>query len=309
MSETIISQPIKKSIATIDSIVNKYITFGDLTDITKDNVLEINKILENYSKEHPDDSVKLIDTSIYLDFGYDFANQSEQDKFTRYLKEYSKYKFVNMNGKPVVVKEFNDNELLRYEFSSVNDFNIFHSQDKFDVIDGKKVITKYFSKEWIQNEQMRKRFGTTTFDPSNSNSSDVFNYWRGFVKPIKGNYQPFIDHINKIIKGTQEEKDYIVKLLAYSVRFPEKLTETALAFRGNQGAGKTTISETMRAICPYHSSVIDDLDSLFSFNAETIHTKYFLMEESVWGGEKSKSGPLKNLITSKTRKISIKNIT
>ena len=291
-------------------ILDEYIAFGAIPEKADlQMVQDINDAINEHNKANPDDQLDLIDSKPYLDYGLDFASDDDEKKFREYIKAFSVYSFMNLAGKPVIVKPYTEDGVFKYEFSSVNDFRTFHKQDHFFILDGKKYEKMYFANFWLENETMRKRYTTTVFDPSNKHSHDAFNFWRGYIKPIKGNHQPFIDHIGKLIKGDQAEKDYIIKLLAYSVRFPNRLTSVALAFRGAQGAGKSTISETMRELCPNHTKVFDSMDVLFDFNAETVHTKYFLMEESVWGGEVSKQGKLKNLITCQHRAIKVKNLT
>lgn len=308
-----ITRKIKNTIARsdIESQLEKYLTFGNALDVEPKNISEINELIKsiNYINEQNGDSLVHLIKKQDNDFGNDFATDKDKQLFNQYMKDFADYSFVNLSGKPVVIKPYYEKGLLKYEFSSVNDFKTFHKQDNFNVINGKKVETIYFADQWIKTGEMRKRYKNTVFDPSEKNSSDSFNFWKGFVEPIKGNHQPFIDHIYKLIKGTQAEKEYIINLLAYSVRYPDRLTGVALAFRGVQGAGKSTISETMKALCPNHSKVFDSMETLFDFNAETAHTKYFLMEESVWGGEISKQGKLKNLITCPTRAIKVKNLT
>jgi hypothetical protein len=300
----------EKEKASFSNELQTYITFGVLpSNATLEMVQSINLSLLKHNETNANDQLELIDTRLYQDYGYLFASDCDAEKFRKYIKEYSIYSFMNLAGKPVVVNSFYENNIFKYEFSSINDFKSFHRQDKFDVLNGKRVETVYFADLWLESSDMRTRYTRTVFDPSNKQDKEAFNFWKGYIKPIKGDVQPFIDHINKLIKGTQAEKDYIIKMLAYSVRFPDRLTGVALAFRGNQGAGKSTISETMKAICPNHTKSFDSMDVLFDFNAETVHTKYFLMEESVWGGEISKQGKLKNLITCNQRAIKVKNIT
>lgn len=319
-----IPRKIKKAIS-IENQLEKYIESKRVDDVSPENIPIINESIKgiNYlNEQNGEPLIPYISLSIYEnwkkepkkdeqdnDFGNDFASQQDKDLFKKYIRDFADYSFVNLSGKPVIIKPFTENGLLKYEYSSVNDFKTFHRQDKFDVLNGKRVETVYFADQWIETGDMRKRYKNTAFDPSGKHDSDTFNFWKGYVEPIKGDHQPFIDHIYKLIKGTDAEKEYIINLLAYSVRFPDRLTGVSLAFRGAHGSGKSTISETMKELCQNHSKVIDSMDTLFDFNAETAHTKYFLMEESVWGGEISKQGKLKGLITCPTRAIKIKNLT
>ena len=241
--------------------LNDYMTWENPDNIDFENMELINLSIADHNREFPDDQKRPIETKFYNDYGNNFATDIDKANFRQYLKDFDGYSFVNLSGKPVIIKPYYEKGLLKYEFSSVNDFKTFHRQDKFDVLNGKKVETVYFADQWIETGEMRKRYKNTVFDPSDKHSSDSFNFWKGFIEPIKGDHQPFIDHINKLIKGTQADKEYIIDLLAYSVRHPDRLTGVALAFRGVQGAGKSTVSETMKELCPNHSKPFDSMDT------------------------------------------------
>lgn len=241
--------------------------------------------------------------------GYEFSSLQEMEKYQGYVKRFSEYSFLNLSGKPVITKQAYNSAGLIYEFSSPADFHGFHKEEHFFAVNGKKIEKIYFSKEWIENKNLRTRYDSTTFDTSPEGTPpNVFNFWTGYVEPKEGDVTPFLNHINNLIIGTQEHKDHLIKLLAYTVRFPHIQAGTSIALRGKQGSGKTTVSMVLKAICPNHCKIIDDIENLFGFNAETVHVKYFLCEESVWGGEKSKENKLKNLITCDSRSINIKNL-
>lgn len=82
--------------------------------------------------------------------------------------------------------------------------------------------------------------------------------WNGFVEPKKGSVEPFLDHLHKLI-GNKEYENHIIKTIAWVVRFPHKNPGVTIVLMGLQGSGKTTISMTLKAICPDHSKVVSDL--------------------------------------------------
>ena len=149
------------------------------------------------------------------------------------------------------------------------------------------------------------------FDPNPKfDDPNVFNFWTGFVAPIQGDVTPFLNHIDNLIEGTPEQKAHIIKLIGFTVKYPHIRTDTTIILQGKQGSGKTTLSETLRAMCPSHTAVVDNLDELLTgFNHEYHHTKYFLHEESIFSGDKKTNELIKPLITGITRKSRIKNVT
>lgn len=243
-------------------------------------------------------------------FGVEFASEEDLAKFFIYKAQFEDYYFLNMSGKPVVMKMYQDDADLRYEYSSIYDFKQFHKEEHFMVVGRKSNEKKYFADMWLENANLRTRYDSCVFDPSGKNVTEkTFNFWRGFVEPVKGDVAKFLKHIDLLIDGTVAQKEYLLKRIAFEFRYPHIQTGTSIALRGPQGAGKTTISMTVQALCPNHCKVVDDIEDLFGFNSETLHTKFFFMEEAVWGGNKSSEGKLKNAITANTRNIRIKNIT
>jgi len=243
-------------------------------------------------------------------FGCEFASKEDLAKFLQYKEEFKEYYFLNLNGRPAILKVFNDDDGLQYQYSSIHDFKEYHVQEHFMVQGRKYPEKRYFADLWLEDATLRTRYEKCVFDPSGKDLGDkVFNFWTGFVEPKKGDVSKFLSHIDMLIDGSKEQKEHLVKLLAYQFRFPHIQTGTSVALRGPQGAGKTTISMCIKAMCPNHCYVVDKTEELFGFNSETLHTKFFFMEEAVWGGNKSSEGQLKNAITADTRSIKIKNLT
>lgn len=243
-------------------------------------------------------------------FGCEFASKEDLAKFLQYKEQFKEYYFLNLSGKPAILKMYTGEEGLKYEYSSIYDFKQFHVEEHF-MVEGRKYPEKrYFADQWLEDPALRTRYEKCVFDPSGKDLGDkIFNFWTGFVEPKKGDVSVFLNHIDMLIDGTTEQKEHLVKLIAHQIRFPHVQSGTSIALRGPQGAGKTTISMCIAAMCPNHCKVVDDTEDLFGFNSETLHTKYFFMEEAVWGGNKSSEGKLKNAITADTRAIKIKNLT
>lgn len=257
---------------------------------------------------------------------------SFQDKqlMLQYCNEFSDYFFVeDMGGKSVVISPILRKRAITNNDGSetfVNDFTYsYFSQVEFckAKIKSHFNIDKQYNKStyqvqvsfaefWLKTRsEICTSYKYTVFDPNPKfKDPKTFNFWTGFVEPIKGDVTPFLNHIDNLIEGTAEQKAHIIKLIGYTVKFPHIRTDTTIILQGKQGSGKTTISETLRAMCPNHTAVVDNLvELLTSFNHEYHHTKYFLHEESIFSGDKKTNELIKPLITGITRKSRIKNIT
>ncbi|MCW3688920.1 DUF5906 domain-containing protein [Burkholderia cenocepacia] len=267
------------------------------------------------------------------DANYEYATcltQEDKDEFEKYSKLYhSKYIFIkNMSGKSLIlVPEVSVDEVqgedgkksykstITYDVMSHKDFKESTVKDTYFVKQEnpntqKNVITeKCFSEFWLKTKtSICRQYERTVFDPNpNFRNLDYFNMWTGFVDGKKGNVEPYISHIHKLI-GNKEQAEHLIKLMAYTVKYPHKNTKTSIVLFGEQGCGKTTVSETFRSICPNHSKVVSDLerDLLGSFNDRYIQTKYFLHEESSWAGDKKTANKIKDMITGETRSNRVK---
>lgn len=260
------------------------------------------------------------------------ACSSIKDKqlMAQYCNEFSDYFFVeDMGGKSVVISPILTKRAITNNDGSgtvVNDFTYsFISQAEFNkskvkshfMIDKQYNKSTFQTKVWFSDFWLQTRsdictsYKRTVFDPNPKfDDPEIFNFWTGFAEAKNGDVTPFLNHIDNLIEGTAEQKAHIIKLIGYTVKFPHIRTDTTIILQGKQGSGKTTISETLRAMCPNHTAVVDNLEDLLTgFNHEYHHTKYFLHEESIFSGDKKSNEQIKPLITGTTRKSRIKNVT
>lgn len=276
---------------------------------------EAKKLAESMENATEEAKEKAEATSLFK-YGYQFASQKDMDKFHEYLKRYNGYMYMNLQGKQAISSKSVDitTQKVTWEHMSFRDFREFTRSDIFYVINentGNKQ-KMYFCEEWLETEWMRTQYRKTTFnpDPNFPCPKDTYNFWEGYVTPKKGDVSKLIYHIDTLIEGTKEEKEYLIKVLAYSVRFPHIVTGTTVAFFGDEGSGKSTVSLIMAAICPNHYLMSDSIESVMNgFNGETLAVKYFLWEEALWGGSKKDQGKFKHLITGEDRQIEIKGMT
>lgn len=254
----------------------------------------------------------------------------DKDLMLKFAKQYfNEYFFVeDFAGEPVVLRPFHSTRIiegndgrkrtyttLKYKKYTHEKFIKQRRKEIFEVRVENQRTNKMEVKEiryvdfWLDTmTDLCKVYKETVFDPSPYfDNPDVLNMWTGFVEPKKGDVKIFLDYIEKLV-GNKVNAEYIVKLIAYTVRFPHRNTGTSIVLVGPHGCGKSTLSETIRAICPNHSNTVENLkkDLLEGFNEEYTYTKYFLHEESFFSGDKESSNHLKTLITGETRKTKTK---
>lgn len=273
---------------------------------------EMSKDLENATIE----ATKKSESDSLFQFGYQFREQKSLDNFKVYLNRYKHYIFMDLQGKQVVSEKYTDSVtgLVNWTHRSFKDFREHTLSDIFYVINKNTGYEQkvYFSEEWLETDWMRTQYRKTTFnpDPSFKHAPDLYNFWEGFVEAKKGDVSKFINHIDLLIDGTKEEKAYLIKLLAYVIRNPHKVTGTTLALFGEQGCGKSSVSYFLTKLCPNHAQFFDDLESVMAgFNGETLAVKFFLWEEALWGGSKKMEGKFKHFVTGATRTVEIKGVT
>ena len=159
----------------------------------------------------------------------------------------------------------------------------------------------------------KKEFKGVIFNPSEPpwESGDFINLWRGIrLKPKKGDWSLFRDHIEHIIGGQYYE--WILQWMSRIVQDPGgERPGTVLVLRGGQGTGKGTFANIFGRIFGereyfFRVSKIHDLTGKFN---EDLKTAILLhIDEATWGGDKESAGVLKSLITEPTRRIEPKGI-
>ncbi|MDD2820500.1 MAG: DUF5906 domain-containing protein [Flavobacterium sp.] len=271
----------------------------------------INEEIENVKSNDTNTSIDgVFNTELMLD-GMLFLTKKD-------LKDYVEYKtyfnnncyVVNCSGTPALAVKTNSNDGEHLEFKTIPNATTYYNNKHFNIVDTSRGIPKKINKEffplWLRSKST-KRYDRIVFEPNKSKVSPTdFNLWKGFIQPKKGDIKPFIKYLNNLIVGSNDDVKKIIQLLAWTVQNPGKIAENCIALRGKQGAGKSSLGMVIKAICPEHTQTFKDFGFMSSWNDHTKAIKYFLMEESVWGGETSKEGLLKDFLTGKTRDIQTK---
>ncbi len=256
--------------------------------------------------------------------------QIDKDKFKKWTHQYfENHIFISsVAGKAVVLTPYEDIEeygnedgekskrvITKYDYSSLRDFkdmkidNNYSTKDVNRNTQKQEFKKKNFADFWLGAiSPAKKKYERLVFDANpNFNNPDLFNMWNGFVDSKEGSVEPFLNHLHLLI-GNKEYEDHIIKTMAWVVRFPHKNPGVSIVLMGLQGSRKTTISMTLKAICPDHSKVVSDLsrDLLGEFNGDYLHVKFFLHEESSFAGDKKTASKLKDIITSEYRNNRLK---
>ncbi len=173
----------------------------------------------------------------------------------------------------------------------------------------KEKAVNFIKDVWLKSHTLPIRWKNATFNPDpnfQKANQDILNLWTGYVEPKKGQVEPFYELLDSLLIGTKEHKEHLIKLIAYSFKYPHVQHGTSIGLFGEQGAGKSTIGKTIAAMCPNHSSTVNNVNDLSGFAEHLMTTKFFLMEESQFSGDKGIANLLKDLITNDRRTIKIK---
>ena len=98
------------------------------------------------------------------------------------------------------------------------------------------------------------------------NGCKTFNLYRApTIKPKAGDIAPWINHVRWIYP---DEADHIIKWLAHRVQRPDQKVNHALVLGGNQGIGKDTLLEPVKAaVGPWNCSEVSPQQVLGRFNS------------------------------------------
>lgn len=161
---------------------------------------------------------------------------------------------------------------------------------------------------WLHHARRREYEGMV-FSPG-QDQPGYLNLWAGWgVEPKEGSCKKYLEFVKDIIcAGNDELFDYIIYWCAHLVQRPQELPETALVFRGIEGAGKDTFVSALKAMVgSEHYLMLSSLNQITGrFSGHLANALLVFCNESVWGGDKSAQGVLKSMITDDTQPIEFK---
>lgn len=172
-----------------------------------------------------------------------------------------------------------------------------------------KPLTKPLGAVWLTHPKRRFYHGIELAPNGNANPG-YYNLWRGFsVEPKKGSWQLFREHLFLLANKDPVYAEYIVTWMAETVQHPDRPIGVALAFKGEQGTGKSTFCKWFGSLFGVHFMHLDSEQRLLgNFNAHLHNVIVVLADEAVWAGGKAGLGALKRMITEETLNIERKGV-
>lgn len=223
------------------------------------------------------------------------------------------YALVMVGGKAKILDLKAFEESAGSPFLQVDSFKTLLKKNK--VLVGLKKnnqpILKSHADIWLEHED-RRTYTDVIFDPSEAEPGRAFNFWRGFnVAPdLTTSCDLFLEHLEQVIcAGNQEYFCWLQAWLADIVQNPGEKPGTAIAIRGAQGTGKSTVGLYFGKILGRHYLTLNNpRHAMGNFNAHLSAKLLVMLEEAFWAGDKAHEGVLKDLITSDHMLIEYKGV-
>lgn len=160
------------------------------------------------------------------------------------------------------------------------------------------------AEQLLNDPRLRKAVGFT-YRPGNPavvvphhDGTSKINLWRGSgVVPCPGDASIFIDHL-RFLCPTDEEAEYLCDWLAHVVQRPGVKIMCAVVLVGQQGTGKTAVSQIMTAILGLRNvAVVSTSEVKSDFNEWLQGRQMIIVEEIMALGRREIMNNLKPLIT------------
>lgn len=213
---------------------------------------------------------------------------------------------VVVGGKVRVLREksyVEDPVLGNYELLGVNDFqSLLQNEVVFIEDNNGNQKPVQVARIWLAHEGRRTYPNGMGLFPDDNAPPGFYNTWTGFAfQPIKGNCSLLLNHIREVIcNDSERDYEWLLDWCADAVQNPSDPKGTAVVMRGEEGAGKGTLANTMgRMFGPHYRHLIDDSHLLSNFNAHMIDALFVFADEITWGGNKKTAGKLKGMVTEK----------
>jgi hypothetical protein len=238
-----------------------------------------------------------------------FGKTSEVEEAVEALNE--KHAFVWMqSGFPIILAEDTLDGRPHQRFSKPSDMPLLYPRPVG--VGAKKngdKIYKPVGSVWLTHPN-RRFYRGIELAPHGRGNPGFYNLWRGFsVEPKKGDYPRFTEHLMLVAGNNADHAKYIKTWMADTVQHPERPVGIALAFRGQQGTGKSTFAIWFGELFGPHFLHLDSEQHLLGrFNSHLHNIILLLADEAVWAGSKAGLGALKRMITEKTLNVEKKRV-
>lgn len=227
----------------------------------------------------------------------DTNTNSGQNEIHRILNAFNKrHAAIMVGGKFRILNEIKDpiTEYPELTLSSISDFKNCYA----NWICWEK-NRKPYAVIWLESPYRRQYVGFV-FSPG-KNIPGFYNLFKGLaIKPIRGDWSRFDDHISEVIcGGDQNIYKWLKAWMADMVQnIGGERPGTAVVLRGRQGTGKGCFATQLGAIFGQHFLQITQPGQLTGrFNIHLASALLVYCDEAIWGGFRKDAGPLKGLIT------------
>ena len=118
---------------------------------------------------------------------------------------------------------------------------------------------------WLEDKHHRKYTDVQFLPPPLAVPPTVLNLWNGFAVPPDPDPYPerrcelFLRHVREVICAGEDPNvaEFLLDVLAKKVQEPALLTEVSIVARGDQGAGKNTLTEYYGGMFGRHAATVD----------------------------------------------------
>ncbi len=157
---------------------------------------------------------------------------------------------------------------------------------------------------WLRHSR-RKTYDGIEFAPGGGREG-YYNLWRGFaVEPKEGDVSLYLEFVLEVIcSGDEERCEWLLNWMADVVQNPSRKPGTAVVLRGGEGIGKNVFVEQFGKLFGPAFQKVSRMEQLVGkFNKHLAGCLLIFANEAVWGGDRSKEGALKDLITEGKQRI------
>lgn len=240
---------------------------------------------------------------------------------TKMLEEFSKYFLVkNFGGKArvcqhreqIILTSGSPRKEYFFEPQTANDFKIGYQDELIKIGENAKGEPKYLDKAsaWLKNPHKRK-YERVVFEPGCETPGDVYNLWRGFAYPEKkGDCSLYLAHLrDNVCQGDSAHFNWLIRWMAWQVRHPGEVGQSAVVIHGVKGVGKNVAAEGFCELWGRHGMVVDNQRLVTgNFNAHLRDKCCLVCDEAFFAKDPHQVNQLKVLITGKTLKIEFKGV-
>lgn len=226
----------------------------------------------------------------------------------RALDQVSERHCVLLNGGAVWVARkaadpITDEETL--EFLTFGDFSRFLGNRTVwinDPVDG-GLKREELPKVWLKAPPgIRPEYEGLVFSPQQETDARFLNLWRGLaVTARRGSCARYWKHVQDVIcLGNPDLYLYVRRWMAHAVQKPWEIPGVAIVMRGLQGIGKGKFVEWFGELFGLHFLPVASMDLVSGrFNSHLARVLVLYADEAMWGGDRSREGLLKALVTEK----------